>query len=106
MSDQTARNKAELAHFLRLGVALDMEGDYLVLAANAQMLKAADQIEQDAKRIAELEAALLAAQELFEKALPKFNWGASCLDNKAIKLLNDVPIIVGKALAKFDARKG
>ncbi len=43
--------------------------------------------------------ALLAAQELFDKALPKFNWGASALDATAIKLLNEVPGQVRAALA-------
>lgn len=43
--------------------------------------------------------ALKRSQELFEKALPKFNWGSSFLNAEAIKLLNDVPIEVAKALA-------
>lgn len=43
--------------------------------------------------------ALKRAQELFEKALPKFNWGSSFLNAEAITLLNDIPIEVAKALA-------
>lgn len=43
--------------------------------------------------------ALKRSQELFEKALPKFNWGSSFLNAEAIRLLNDVPIEVAKALA-------
>lgn len=42
--------------------------------------------------------ALEAADELFKYALPKFNWGASFLDGKAIDLLNTVPTQVAAAL--------
>jgi hypothetical protein len=41
---------------------------------------------------------LEAAMELIEKALPKFNWGASALDADAIALLNEVPQKVRHAL--------
>ncbi len=53
-------------------------------------------------RNAELERALQQAQRLFAEALPKFNWGASCLDANAISLLNEVPGIVAKALKPGD----
>lgn len=43
--------------------------------------------------------ALNRSQELFEKALPKFNWGSSILTAEAIRLLNEVPIEVANALA-------
>ena len=46
----------------------------------------------------EMLAALLSAQKLFDEALPKFNWGASCLDARAISLLNTVPNQVRKAI--------
>lgn len=49
--------------------------------------------------------ALIQSQKLFEKALPKFNWGASFLNAEAIKLLNDVPIEVAKALALVQGSK-
>jgi hypothetical protein len=39
------------------------------------------------------------SQELFEKALPRFDWGNSPLTAEAIKLLNEVPIQVSAALA-------
>lgn len=42
--------------------------------------------------------ALRAAQTLFLVALPKFNWGASCLDAQAISLLNSVPGQVKQAI--------
>lgn len=45
-------------------------------------------------------AVLLRCRELFEKALPKFNWAASALPAEAIKLLNDVPLEVQRELAK------
>lgn len=44
--------------------------------------------------------ALNAAKRLFDEALPKFNWGASALDANAIRLLNDVPLVVQEAIAK------
>lgn len=53
--------------------------------------EAADEIER-------LRAALLLAQRLCNEALPKFNWGASSLDANAIKLLNDVPLAITRAL--------
>lgn len=48
----------------------------------------------------ELLTALNAAKQLFDEALPKFNWGASALDPKAIGLLNEVPRAVQAAIAK------
>ena len=50
------------------------------------------------KRITELEAACKAALRLIDEALPKFNWGASCLDGNAIQLLNETPGIIQRAL--------
>jgi hypothetical protein len=47
-----------------------------------------------------LEKALKAAQRLIKEALPKFNWGASCLDANAITLLNEVPLGIEAALAE------
>jgi phosphatidylserine/phosphatidylglycerophosphate/cardiolipin synthase-like enzyme len=47
--------------------------------------------------------ALKAAKELIDVALPCFNWGQSLLSADAIRLLNEVPIKVSKAL---DAAKG
>lgn len=42
---------------------------------------------------------LLRVKRLFDEALPKFNWGDSFLDADAIKLLNEVPQEVNRALA-------
>ena len=50
--------------------------------------------------VKELEDALEAANELCEKALPKFNWGKSALDATAIRLLNEVPGLIRQALRK------
>lgn len=47
-----------------------------------------------------MRAALESCQRLFDEALPKVNWGSSFLDADAIKLLNDVPIQVRRALWK------
>jgi len=41
---------------------------------------------------------LEAAEQLFNEALPQFNWGASALSANAIKLLNEVPAKVRKAI--------
>jgi hypothetical protein len=59
--------------------------------------------EVGAKIIEELgaaEAALRRCKELFDVALPKFDWGKSFLDAKAIRLLNDVPCEVERILWK------
>lgn len=42
--------------------------------------------------------ALLAAKRLHDEALPKFNWGQSCLDADAISTLNTTPGIVNEAI--------
>lgn len=42
--------------------------------------------------------ALQACQKLLREALPKFNWGDSFLDVNAIKLLNEVLILVDRVL--------
>jgi len=47
------------------------------------------------------EQALLQCRELFTKALPALNWGASALDAEAIALLNTVPAIVEAALKEY-----
>ena len=59
----------------------------------------ADVMELERQRDAML-TALNAAKRLFDEALPKFNWGASALDANAIRLLNDVPLVVQEAIAK------
>ena len=48
--------------------------------------------------------ALKDCQQLFVKALPKFNWGASALDAKAIQLLNEVPDKVEQAISAAERR--
>lgn len=55
--------------------------------------------EDGAPALTDALAALLGCQELFDKALPKFNWGASALDADSIRLLNEVPIKVRAILA-------
>lgn len=64
--------------------------------ANARLIAAAP----------DLLAALERTNRLFEKALPKFNWGASALDANAIKLLNEVPREVRAAIAKTTSPQG
>lgn len=56
--------------------------------ANAQLIAAAPRMVN----------ALKSAQDLFQYALPKFNWAASALDAKAIQLLNEVPSVVNAAI--------
>lgn len=46
--------------------------------------------------------ALRAAKNLFDEALPKFNWGASALDANAIRLLNEAPMAVNAAIAQCE----
>lgn len=41
------------------------------------------------------------ALQLFNEALPKFNWSASALDANAIRLLNEVPGELNEALKPF-----
>ena len=52
--------------------------------------------------IDEMIVALRASERLFLEALPKFNWGASCLDANAIELLNTVPAKVKLAIEKAE----
>lgn len=54
-------------------------------------------------RVDDLTHALLQCQALFQQALPKFNWGASALDANAIRLLNDVPLLVGVTLREEES---
>ena len=43
--------------------------------------------------------ALKVSKRLIDEALPKFDWGNSALDADAIRLLNEVPVIVDAALS-------
>lgn len=52
----------------------------------------------------EMLLALKSAQRLFNEALPKFNWGASCLDANAIQLLNEVPKQVRNAIDRVESK--
>ena len=54
---------------------------------------------------ADVRDALLLAQRMCREALPKFNWGASCLDANAIRLLNEAPSAIDAAIAAIQ-RKG
>lgn len=49
--------------------------------------------------------ALVQVQRLLNEALPKFNYGASCLDANAIELLNRVPGQVHKAIEAYTKAK-
>lgn len=53
------------------------------------------------KREKILQKALKSAKQLFDEALPKFNWGKSALDANAIRLLNEVPGEVSRALEEL-----
>lgn len=55
-------------------------------------------IEKLKRRDEVITSALQNTQRLFAEALPKFNWGASCLDANAIQLLNIVPSQVNGAM--------
>jgi len=65
-------------------------GHYAFRLANYLLRVAAEE-----KLLAAVEAAL----QLCDEALPKFNWGASALDANAIKLLNEVPDQLRAAIA-------
>lgn len=41
---------------------------------------------------------LRAAKQLCDEAIPEFNWGASCLSANAIRVLNEAPGIIARAL--------
>jgi hypothetical protein len=49
-----------------------------------------------------LRVTLLRAQQLCRLALPKFNWGASALDARAIALLNEVPGEIDRTLKTLE----
>jgi hypothetical protein len=57
-----------------------------------------ERIEELQLREEQLFVALEQAKELFDVALPQFNWGASALSAEAIKLLNEVPTLVNSTL--------
>lgn len=67
--------------------------------SRADLTAARDEIVRRVSTYGALVQALKRSQELFEKALPKFNWGSSFLNAEAIRLLNEVPIEVANALA-------
>jgi hypothetical protein len=52
----------------------------------------------------EMLMALKAVLVMVEKALPKFNWGASALDAQAIRLLNETPGHVRRAILKAEGK--
>lgn len=52
----------------------------------------------------EMLKALKCAQEMMEYAHKKFDWAGSCLDAKAIQMLNDAPIMVYNAIAIAEER--
>ena len=45
--------------------------------------------------------ALKQCERLFKEALPKFNWKDSALDANAIRLLNETPGLVHRALTEL-----
>jgi hypothetical protein len=53
----------------------------------------------------ELLKALKSVRRMIDEALPKFNWGASALDANAIRLLNEVPAEVTRAIIKAEGTK-
>lgn len=61
-------------------------------SANARLMAASPDL-LDAARLAE---------ELVAVVLPKFNWGASALDARAIEILNEFPRVVRAAIAKAE----
>lgn len=70
---------------------LDFSKHVYVGRAGSLLLKAE-------KQEAVMRAALLLAKRMCEEALPKFDWGASCLDANAIDLLNRAPAAIASAL--------
>lgn len=74
------------------GVQMGREGGFRIVGPHA---------EANARLIVQapaMLAALVAVKQLVNEALPKFNWSASALDANAIRLLNDVPLIVQRAI--------
>lgn len=59
---------------------------------------AADMIASLAQQLEDAQSTMRLCKRLFDEALPKFNWGASCLDANAITLLNEAPIAVRRAI--------
>lgn len=50
-----------------------------------------------------MHGALLLTKRMIDEALPKFDWSKSALDGNAIKLLNDTPLAVSRALGRVEA---
>lgn len=88
-ADELDRLTAELAK------AKAMPMKYRRMEFNAQLQEENSRL---TARVAELEKAFLLADRMCTEALPKFNWGASALDANAIRLLNDAPLSIKRAL--------
>lgn len=58
-----------------------------------------DVLAAEQAKVRALREALAMADRLCEEALPKFDWGKSPLNANAIKLLNEVPGAIKRALA-------
>ena len=65
-------------------------------AANAALIAAAP----------ELLEALWAAKQMIDVALPCFDWGKSALSAEAIRLLNETPGIINRAIQKSQPQAG
>jgi hypothetical protein len=95
-SDESSRSAAHLT----INVGLDPE--YLADGFVGNTGRACVSNAYAIAAVPDLIAALEAAQRLFKEALPKFNWGTSCLDANAIRLLNEVPSQVDAVLKQVD----
>ena len=99
---QRERDAATQAHCRFMNLELDLRR----LLDGEDTLNGFDVVEELRQRlddcaqmeIERLRAALLIVKRMCDEALPKFNWGASRLDANAIKLLNDAPLAVMRAL--------
>ncbi len=74
-----------------------------VEALRSEAVAALAERERDAERQL---LALAMARQLFDKALPKFNWGASALDAETIRILNEAPSVVRAAIDNAIAASG
>jgi hypothetical protein len=93
-SSQIEAVKARLLHELKVGddIHYTPEGEHPACSVRKSDLSTF------LTYVKNLEKTLSDADELCRYALPKFNWGASALDADAIRLLNEVPGKIGRAL--------
>jgi len=87
----------KLAEMQLLFAAVQGASDKTQLAVASAMYA----IERARREDAQIQEDLDVINRLVNEAIPKFNWGASCLDADAISLLNRAPAAMARILEHY-----